>query len=374
MPVGLHVDSTMKRNTFTFLLFFICLIGCAAGSVKPLLELPEFKAENQPVRTLRVLLLTDDSYRKDDIEKWMARCSDLVEVQVGIRLKIVGWQRVTWDKELNDIFRTHVRMAADTWTGRENFDIAVAPVHFTQRMGGGKLLLGAVDTFFWRYIFVKELDPNILLHELFHAFLLSTAHSDDWVMKAERSAYGVEWYWLTPEQRRVVLGNKWRDFNATPVTGDFEGQKWKEGRFYYALGSLYLQRKEFNLAVPMLAKSLELDPKFAPTYNDLAWTFATADEASFRNGQEAVRLALEACELSNWKNPGYFDTLAAAYARAGNFGKAVHWQEKALQGMKAPGSDLERTLEPLKSYDHDRTSEHRQRLVLYRMQKPWPPD
>jgi hypothetical protein len=364
----------VKAKKITLLLLAVCLLGCAAGSVKPLLDQPEFKAENQPVRTLRVLLITDDSYRKDEIEKWMARCSDLVEVQVGIRLEIVGWQRITWEKELNDIFRTHIRMAAETWTGRETFDVAVAPVRFVHRMGGGKLLLGAVDAFFWRYIFVREPDPNILLHELFHAFLLVTDHSDDWVMRAERSPYGVEWYWLTPEQRKVILRNKWRDFNAMPVTGDLEGQRWKEGRFYYALGSLYLQRREFNQAVPLLAQSLEMDPKFAPTYNDLAWILATADEAAFRNGQEAVRLALVACELSNWKNPGYFDTLAAAYARAGNFDKAIHWQEKALQGMKTPGNDPERTLEPLKPYEHDRTSEHQQRLNLYRMQKPWPPN
>ncbi len=364
----------MNPKKILYLFLLACLVGCAAGSVKPLLDQPEFKAGNQPVRTLRVLLLTDDSYRKDEIEKWMARCSDLIEVQVGIRLEIVGWQRITWDKELNDIFRTHIRMAADTWTRRETFDIAVAPVHFVYRMGGGKLLLGAVDTFFWRYIFVRELDPNILLHELFHAFLLSTDHSDDWVMRAERAPYGNEWYWLTPEQRKVVLRNKWRDFNAMPVTGNLEGQRWNEGRFYYALGSLFLQKKESNLAVPLLAKSLEMDPKFAPTYNNLAWILATADEAAFRNGQEAVKLALVACELSNWKNPGYFDTLAAAYARAGDYDKAIHWQERALEGIKSPGNDLNRTLEPLMAYEHDETSEHRRRLEQYRRQKPWPPD
>jgi hypothetical protein len=364
----------VKAAKLIYLFLLACLIGCAAGSVKPLLEHPEFKAENQPVRTLRVLLLTDESYRKDEIEKWMARCSDLVEVQVGIRLEIAGWQRITWGNELSDIFRAHVRMAADTWTARDTFDIAVAPVHFVHRMGGGRLLLGAVDTLFWRYIFVREPDPNILLHELFHAFLLSTDHSDDWVMRAERSPYGNEWYWLTPNQRKVVLHNKWRDFNAMPLTGNTEGKRWNEGRFYHALGSLFLQRKEFNLAVPALAKSLERDPTFAPTYNDLAWILATADEASFRNGQEAVKLAREACELSNWKNPRYFDTLAAAYARAGNFGEAVYWQERALEGMNSPDSDPERTLEPLKPYEREDTLKHRRRLNLYRMQKPWPPD
>ena len=152
----------MKVNKFILLLFLVCLLGCAAGSVKPLLDHPEFKAENQPVRTLRVLLLTDDSYRKDEIEKWMARCSDLIEVQVGIRLEIVDWHRITWDKELNDIFRTHIELLRTRGPRRDTFDVALAPVHFVHRMDGSKLLLGAVDTFFWRYIFVRDLDPNIL--------------------------------------------------------------------------------------------------------------------------------------------------------------------------------------------------------------------
>ena len=50
-----------------------------------------------------------------------------------------------------------------------------------------------------------------------------------------------------------------------------------------------------------------------------------------RNGEKAVVLALKACELSEWKNPRYLDTLAASYARVGDFGNATKWQEKALQ-------------------------------------------
>jgi len=364
----------MKATKITILLLVACLLGCAAGSVKPLLEQPDFKADNQPIRTLRILLVTDDSYRKDEIEKWISTCSNLVEVQVGIRLEIVDWYRITWEKELGNIFRTHSRIAADTWSRRDTFDVAVAPVYFVHRVDGTKLLLGAVDTFFWRYIFVRDLDPNILIHELFHAFLLSAGHSEDWIMKAERSPYGIEWYWLTPEQRKEVLRNKWRDFNVMPVTGQKEEQKSKETRFYYALGSFFLQRRDLNQSILLLTQSLETDPKFAPPYNNLAWILATADEVGLRNGKEAVRLALKACELSNWKNPGYLDTLAAAYARAGDFDKAIQWQEKVLEGMKSLENRQEGALEPIKPYENDKTVELRRRLNLYRTHKPWPPN
>ena len=132
----------MKAKKITLLLLVTCLLGCAAGSVKPLLDQPDFKAENQPIRTLRILLITDDSYRKDEIEKWISRCSNLVEAQVGMRLEIVDWYRIAWEKELSDIFRTHIRIAADTWSKRDTFDVAVAPVYFFHRVGGSQIASG----------------------------------------------------------------------------------------------------------------------------------------------------------------------------------------------------------------------------------------
>ena len=94
----------MKAKKITLLLLLACLLGCAAGSVKPLLDQPDFKAENQPIRTLRILLITDDSYRKDEIEKWISRRSNLVEVQVGIRLEIVDWYRIAWEKDRKELW------------------------------------------------------------------------------------------------------------------------------------------------------------------------------------------------------------------------------------------------------------------------------
>lgn len=256
----------MKAKRLVILLLLVCLTGCYSGSVKPLLSRPEFKAENEPIRTLRVLLITDDSYQKPEIRKFVSTCSHLVEIQVGVRLEILDWYPIKWEEELDDIIKMEIRIATDTWSRRDQFDVALTIVNFVHRIKGGKFPLGATDTFFWRYLFVKELDPYILLHELFHAFLLEQDHSKDWVMREARPPYGNEWYWLTPEDRRKVLRNKWRDFNIMPATESEEENKLKESWFYYRMGSAYLEKKEFEQALLLLNKSIEINPKYAGAY------------------------------------------------------------------------------------------------------------
>ncbi len=256
----------MKAKKLAFLIPLVCLLGCYSGSVKPLLSRPEFKAESEPVRTLRILLMLDDSYRKDEVKQFILKCSRLVEIQVGIRLEIVDSNPIQWEDELEDILKMEIKIAAETWSKRDEFDIVVTFVNFARSVQGGKMPLGAIDTFFWRYLFVKELDPYILLHELFHAFLLEEGHSGSWVMRAARPSYGSEWYWLAPEDRKKVLRHKWRDFNLMSAAEGEEERKSKESWFYYRMGAASLEKKEFDRALGLLNKSLAINPKYAEAY------------------------------------------------------------------------------------------------------------
>jgi hypothetical protein len=64
--------------------------------------------------------------------------------------------------------------------------------------------------------------------------------------------------------------------------------------------------------------------------SDRAWFRATCPNASFRNGQQAVKDAKAACSIMAWKDEDMIDTLAAAYAEMGDFDSAVRYAAQAL--------------------------------------------
>jgi Co/Zn/Cd efflux system component len=77
-----------------------------------------------------------------------------------------------------------------------------------------------------------------------------------------------------------------------------------------------------------------------------------------RNGSRAVKHANHACELTEWKNVAYVDTLAAAYAELGDFDSAVKWQKESINLLdeKQPA---------------ELRAEFEERLKLYQSGKPY---
>jgi tetratricopeptide (TPR) repeat protein len=122
------------------------------------------------------------------------------------------------------------------------------------------------------------------------------------------------------------------------------------------LGGALGKSGDLDGKIAALREVVRLDPNRARAHNDLAWWLATSSDDGLRNGPEAVKHAIQACELTGWKNASWVNTLAAAYAEAGDFDKAIEYQQKA---MADPAF--------LKQY----SPVAREQLDLYRQKKPY---
>jgi tetratricopeptide (TPR) repeat protein len=71
--------------------------------------------------------------------------------------------------------------------------------------------------------------------------------------------------------------------------------------------------------------------------DELAWLLATYPDSKSRDGAEAVQLAERACALTDRRIPALLDTLAAAYAEAGDFSRAISTIEEALNRARTSG-------------------------------------
>jgi tetratricopeptide (TPR) repeat protein len=133
---------------------------------------------------------------------------------------------------------------------------------------------------------------------------------------------------------------------------------------HYSLGLVLSQRGDAHGAIVEWRSALDLDPKYAEAHNSLgealyaqgrtaealahwrdgirlqpndapalrwaAWVLATSPDATIRNGGEALAFAVRAVEVSGGKDARMLDTLAAAYAEAGQFADAALTARRAL--------------------------------------------
>lgn len=82
-------------------------------------------------------------------------------------------------------------------------------------------------------------------------------------------------------------------------------------------------------AIGDMDKAMKMVPPQAPYLNQLAWTLATCADPAVRDGGRAIALAQQSLKIR--ADSATQDTLAAAYAEAGQFDMAQAAETKAIQ-------------------------------------------
>ncbi|MDO4585535.1 MAG: beta-propeller fold lactonase family protein [Planctomycetia bacterium] len=135
---------------------------------------------------------------------------------------------------------------------------------------------------------------------------------------------------------------------------------------------LYEMRANFRLlagkqkeSIADYEKVLALAPENEVALNNLAWILGTSPEDSLRNAERAIALGTKVCELTQYANPGYLSTLAAAYAEKGDFEKALEWIQKALEIAE---KNQDETLDALKKEKaaYEKKEPFREKMEDYR--------
>lgn len=118
----------------------------------------------------------------------------------------------------------------------------------------------------------------------------------------------------------------------------------------------YRTQGDFARAIEDYERAVRFAPDEPDGFNSLAWLWSTCPQAAYRDGKKAVEYATMACELTKWKDCAPIDTLAAAYAEAGDFEQAVNWQTKCLEFPNLPTGEARGLTD---------------RLALYQAGKPY---
>jgi Flp pilus assembly protein TadD len=121
---------------------------------------------------------------------------------------------------------------------------------------------------------------------------------------------------------------------------------------YNNLGIALEQTGGFDEAIDCYRKAMQLKPDWPLPMNGLAKILATHPDVNKRNVAEAISLAERGAELTKHQNAVVLDTLATAYAAAGQFDKAAATAKKALSSALAQQNKVlaERIRQQMENY------------------------
>jgi predicted Zn-dependent protease with MMP-like domain len=191
-------------------LFTICLLLASCASL-PLTD-PGLQAQNQPIRTLNVLVIYDPWYGKVDLADALGMASDSLKQQVGIKIKPafiqcdlpnslgaamnylrIHYQDSDYDNVIGFIYKKDIARTSNSFNG---------------------VRVALTENAYRRFTVMTIASSHVLIHEIGHYFLFSHLHSSSGVMAAEGLATS---NLFSPADRAEILTNKWRDFKVKPL-------------------------------------------------------------------------------------------------------------------------------------------------------------
>jgi Flp pilus assembly protein TadD len=107
-----------------------------------------------------------------------------------------------------------------------------------------------------------------------------------------------------------------------------------------SLGAAYQVQGQQRAAVGEYRRATALRPDQSGARANLAWLLAASSDGGLRDAAEAVRVAEEAAALTHREDPSVLDALAAAYASANLFDRAIANANDAIRLANAAGQTL----------------------------------
>jgi tetratricopeptide (TPR) repeat protein len=102
------------------------------------------------------------------------------------------------------------------------------------------------------------------------------------------------------------------------------------GGAYKERARTYFRDGQYALSLADYKQGAVLGGTVHSDVRPLAWLLATCPDPIYRDGLGAIAEAAKDCEQNGNQNSQLLDTLAAAYAEAGQFDQAVHYQRQAV--------------------------------------------
>lgn len=207
-------------------------------------------------------------------------------------------------------------------------DPSLAPAQFN--WGVGLMQQGKTDDALRHFEDALRLDPNLAAAHLNLGRLLADMNRLDESVQHYREAARIRLAEAALSNLARVLARqkKWEEASAAfrqalqaePFSLDARcGLAW----------TLY-HRGQIETARQYYQEASRINPRWPQMANGRAWSLCTHPESRERDPTLAIELAEQACQISENRNAGYLDTLAAAHANAGHFEQAISFGREAL--------------------------------------------